>query len=202
MAAYDRTAGRLLENANVFGGTENLSSLSSAPVSRERLSEGGGEIAVLRIVGGHPSADRMMFALGVACDASIAVTKAGYADPDSTSSDYLFGAVTLGPALVWRTPVFGGRTEARLAVPALALADHEYGDLKEQHGGLDLRLVSPEAWRGLNAAISYTAAAGRRFGLTTMYRIGLVRFDDVQPVRAVSQSFTVGLLTRLGGAMP
>jgi hypothetical protein len=194
---YDRCIGSYALAASVEGGTVDLSSLSGPPVSTERLTEGDVELAIERAIGSTRSATRR-FAVGLALDADVAVTATGYADPDTTVSNYLLALGSLGPSVAWALPLLGGTAAMRLTTPVIALVDHPYSDIKDQNAGADFRLVSLSSFRGLSGTISYAPVQGQRFGLTSAYRLDLFRYDDVQPVRAVSQRLTIGLVTRFG----
>ena len=92
----------------------------------------------------------------------------------------------------------GSVVQFRLSTPVIGLVDHPYSDLKVPNAADDFRAASIGSLRGLTGTVSYAPIDSRRFGLMWTDRVALVRYDDVQPVRAVSQTLTVGLVTRLG----
>lgn len=194
---YQTRMGPLSVDALLDGGGQHLSSLAAQPASTERLVQGAFALALERPINATRSASDG-FAVGLAVDASVVVTTTGYTDPDATSSSYMLALATLGPSAAWTRAWSGSVVQFRLSTPVIGLVDHPYSDLKVPSAAVDFRAASIGSLRGLTGMVSYAPTDGRRFGLTWTYRVGLVRYDDVQPVRAVSQMLTVGLVTRLG----
>jgi hypothetical protein len=171
---------------------------SAAAAGSERITDGRITASLLRRFGGDSTGRG--FAAGVAVATDLAVTAHRYADPTRHVSDFLAGFAMIGPSVSWRQPIGGGAARAQISVPLVALADHPYSDLRSDYSPTSVRFAGPGTLRGLSGAVTYAPADRRRAGVVTAYRFSLLDYADVQPLRAVSQSLSVGVVVRFGGA--
>jgi hypothetical protein len=195
--AYERPLGAYWLQASLDGGTRSLLPLDITENSSEYLTEGALDLTVLRALRGT-SALTQGLAAGVQFSANGALNEHTYATPAPLHSDFLLASGTLGPAVAWQRAMWGGRFSANVAIPLVALVDHPYEDLRVQRAPVDLRFVTIESYRAVNGGLSYSNPVSRTLGLVYAYHIGLLRFDDEQPVHAVTQTISVGLERLLG----
>ncbi len=198
---YERSAARYTFVASLDGGTRSLLSLDGSNAAPDRLSEGELDLALMHAIGTALSGERSStraFAIGAELSALASMDEHAYIDPGAVHSAYLFAALSLGPAARWEHDFAGGRIAANLAIPLLALVDHPYSDIRAQSAPVDLRLVSLSSYRGLNGGLSFTNPLTQRLGVVCAYRVGVLHFDDEQPLHTVTQSLSIGIVRRIG----
>ena len=137
-------------------------------------------------------------ALGAAFGATATVTRHMYEDPDQSEQTFFLGDVTFGPTGRWRRRLGMGIVAATLTIPLLAWVQHPYADVRVANGLANLRYASPSQFRQAKGELSYIFRPEDRFGLTAAYRFGLLQIDDLQPLRSVSQSLSIAVVTRFG----
>lgn len=136
--------------------------------------------------------------LGAELRGSLFLTRHRYADPQRSMATFLVGTAAIGPAVSYHTSVAGGSGTIHLAIPMIGVVSHPYSGLKSDRRSLEFRSASLATLRSLSAGASFSAFESRRFGVRYEYALRLMRYDDVQPVRAVTQSMRVGVERRLG----
>lgn len=198
-AGYGRSIGRLAISASVRGGVASLGARAAASASTERTGEGEGALTVVRAFGDERHGAGAVGA-GVDVRAGLAFTEHRYAATGLPASHHAFGYGALGPAAAWRRALAGGTASGVLAAPLVALVDRPYSDLKAARPRVALRAAAPGEFRALHGGLAYAPATGRRVGLVGSWTFDVRRYDDVQPVRAVSQRVAVGVVARFGGA--
>ena len=186
--------------ASVEGGTRSLTPIDEADGSSERLTEGALDVALLRPV--SRAAAGGTFKAGIEFTASAAVNEQTYTAADGYHADFLLAAASLGPAAAWARALGGGQLSADIGVPLFAFVDHPFSDIRGEHAPLTFRFASVESYRGFRGGLSYTHAFSRTTGIVYAYRIDFLHFDDDQPVRAVTQSLSVGFVRRIGTITP
>ena len=190
---WSRFFARYSLGARLEGGTRSLAPLGGVESASERLSEGSLSVSLLRtLAGSHPTGE---FSAGARLDALASIVEHRYPTAELLTSDYLFAAATLGPAAAWDRDLAGGRLNATLGIPLVALVDHPFTDIRGESAPLAFRAVSVASYRGVNGGVSFTSSLTRTMGIVYAYRIGVVHYDDAQPVREVRQSISVGIVT-------
>ena len=191
--SFERSFGSLCVVASGRGGRKTLTPTTGSS-SLERLTDGEMSITALRAFRTEASAPRAL-AFGAELHGEVAVTNHAYSDPEGTVSTYRLGLLSLGPAVRWRQPLLGGTAVVQLASPVLSLVDHPY-----TAGTSDLRVqaASLGSLRGLQGLVSYELPPVHGLSLRATYRASGLWFDDVRPVRSLSQTLSIGIATRLG----
>jgi hypothetical protein len=190
--------GRTALEFSAVGGARALRSSSAGSLATEHVGQGQAELALLRSLLDERA--RYNVAVGGALTGNLALTEHAYADPSHRVADFVFGSSGIGPAASLRTRVGRGMFSTRLIIPVAAVVEHSYSVVNEHDAATDRRFVTLKDFRAATATVSYASNAQRRFALSYLYRIDLLRYDDVQPVRAMTQSFSVGIATRFGSA--
>jgi hypothetical protein len=200
VAHYRRTRGALSIIATLDGGTRDLAPHAPHEGTGERVTSGDLHVGVLRRLGdqANGSTPRPGISIGVDLAASVDVTAHHYADPNASISNFLIGAMTLGPAASWERPVAGGTAFAQVTAPIVGFVDHPYSDTRATEPRVNARLVTVQKFRGLTGAIVYAPAAQRRVGVEYAYRFRFLGYADLQPVHSASQALSVGIVTRFG----
>lgn len=200
VAHYRRTRGNLVVASSIDFGTRDLVPPARSDGPDERLTSGNVHVSVLRQLGDRASgaSSRSGIAVGVNVAATIDVTAHHYADPNASVSDFLIGAVTLGPAVSWERRVAGGTALVHVTAPLVGFVDHPYSDTRAAEARVNARFVTVREFRGLAGAIVYTPAVRRRVGIEYAYRFRLLGYADLQPIHSASQALSVGVVTRFG----
>ncbi len=152
-----------------------------------------------RLPGSSPQTGE--FAVGVQFAGTLTVARHLYANQDLVEQTFDFAIVTLAPAARWTRQLGTGALTASLAVPLLAWVDHPYADVRYANQFVDFHYASPAQLREANGALSYTFNPGSRYAVTAAYRVDAMEFDELQPVRRFTQSFSLAV-TRQFGALP
>jgi hypothetical protein len=191
--SIERSFGSVCVVTSGRGGRKTLTPTTGSS-SLERLTDGELSITALRAIRAEPSAPRAL-AFGAELHGELAVTNHAYTDPERTVSTYRVGLLSLGPAVRWRQPLFGGTAVMQLASPVVSLVDHPY-----TAGTSDLRVQAAtlSSLRGLQGLVSYELPPVRGLSLRATYRASGLWFDDVRPVRSLSQTLSIGIATSLG----
>lgn len=197
-ATYERARGALCFSTTGRGGVKTLNPTNGI-ASKERLIDAELGVAALRTVGASANGKRA-FALGAEMRGQLAVTSHYYTDPELSTSQFRFGVLSLGPAARWRESIRGGTAVVQLSSPLFSVVEHPYAAITDGRSGPRLDFTSVNALRGLQGSVSYEWAATRRMSILTRYQAGWMRYDDIRPVRSLTQSFSVGITTPLGGA--
>jgi hypothetical protein len=190
-ASLERSFGSLCVTAFGRGGHKTLTSTTGSSAT-ERFTDGEIAITALRSLNNNPEARRSL-SLGVEARAELGFTSHTYADHNM--STFRAGVASLGPALRWRQQIGGGSAVVQLATPLVGLTDHPYVPGRADP---NLKFASLGSLRGANGLVSYEFSPRERLGIIASYRISSMRFDNVRPVRSLTQTFTIGIATRLG----
>lgn len=196
-ATYERASGALCISTTGRGGMKTLMPANGV-ASRERLIDAELGVAALRTVSARENGTRAV-GLGLDLRAHYAFTNHRYADPEQSTSDFRIGTLTLGPAVRWRETIRGGNAVLQLSTPLVSVVDHPYTAVTADRMGPRLDFTSVNALRGLQGALSYEWRATRNMSILAKYQASWMRYDDVRPVRALTQSFGVGITMPLGG---
>jgi hypothetical protein len=195
--ALRRVTGPSAIELTLNGGLHSLRSSSSASRATERVGQGQLSVALLRTLGDHGEC-ACGIAIGAALSGNMMLTRHAYDDPTHRSADFLFGAVGVGPAASWRAPVAGGFFDARVNVPVASVVEHSYSVVNEHDAATNWRFAALNTLRSATTTLAFTSSARRRVGLTWLYRADVLRYDDVQPVRVLTQSLSMGVVARFG----
>ncbi|HVX38238.1 MAG TPA: hypothetical protein VHB25_01600 [Gemmatimonadaceae bacterium] len=185
-AALVRAHGRFCLTVDGEGGAKLLASRQGTSAT-ERLIEGDGGVGVL-----HTTSMRSL-SLGVEARGLLAVTDHTYGDPRHIVATYRIGALSLGPALRWERPLFRGHAVVQLSSPLIALVDHPYVAVWTTDPEPSFRLASLTQFRAGHAALSYEWSAWHGVASVASYRLTAVRYDDVHPLRSLSQDIVFGV---------
>ncbi|MEP6730349.1 MAG: hypothetical protein ABJE10_06915 [bacterium] len=197
LLGYARERGRTLLQLSLGGGLRTLASSTSAVASTERLTETELHAAALRHVDGRAgNADGL--SIGASFDANVTFTAHSYRDASQRVSEFVLGVATLGPVANWKRTIGSGALSAQLGVPIAGFVQHSYSPLNAQYALTNSRLVTIGALRGSSGALSYASFNSARFSPVYLYRFAVMRYDDVQQVRALTQSLSVGMVARFG----
>jgi hypothetical protein len=195
-ASLERTRGAYCFVVSGRGGAKTLRAVTPS-AARERLMDGDGSIALLRSFSRGES-PRRVFAFGAELRGTLAVTEHAYADLGRTVSEFRIGAMSLGPVVRWRERIGAGFAVAQLSAPAIAVVDHPYAALTVGRDAPSLRVVSVNDLRAGSLFVAYEPFAYRAVSLRFAYNATVLRYDDVRPVRSLTQNLTLGVVTRLG----
>jgi hypothetical protein len=149
-----------------------------------------------RLRGG--SARTGTFALGFEAATTVTLVRHLYPGQELSQQNFDFGLLTLAPVVRWKRRLFAGEIAASVAVPLLAAVDHPYADVRFASQFSELHFASLSRFHQANGAISYAAAIARRLDILAMYHLDVMQLDETERVHRVSQTLTVGLVTRLG----
>jgi len=138
------------------------------------------------------------FALGVQFGASVTVARHLYQSQEITEQTFDLATLTLAPALRWTRRLGAGVLTASVALPLVAWVDHPYSDVRFANQFVDFRFVPVTEFRQVDGVVAYDISPHTTYGFTIAYRVGAVELDDLQPVRRVSQTFTVAVVRRFG----
>jgi hypothetical protein len=197
---WSRTFAQYSVDATIEGGTRALSPLEGSESASERLTEGSLSVSLLRTLAGATA--RSDFRAGIRVDGLSSIVEHTYPTVELLRSDYLFAAASLGPAAAWGRTFAGGWLNATIGIPLVALVDHPFTDIRNQGAPLAFRAVSAASYRAVNGGVSFTSTVSRKVGIVYGYRIGVLHYDDEQPVRAVTQSVSVGVVRIVGSRRP
>jgi len=179
------SSGRVCMTLDAGGGTKLLSTREGTSAT-ERLAEGDAGFGVLRTT--------WMRSLSIGAEArgELAITDHAYTDPRHIVATYRIGALSFGPAARWQRRFGRGDAVVQLSAPVVALIDHPYFAVWSTDPQPTFRLASVGEYRAAHAAFSYSWTAWRGVASVLSYRVNGVRYDDVHPLRSLSQSLTVG----------
>jgi hypothetical protein len=149
-----------------------------------------------RLRGG--SARTGTFALGFELATTVTLVRHLYPGQELSQQNFDFGEITAAPIIRWKRRLFSGELGASVAVPLLAWVDHPYSDVRFASQFSEIHFAPLSRFRQATGAISYTIAATRRTHVVAAYHLDVMQLDETERVHRVSQSLTVGLVTRLG----
>jgi hypothetical protein len=166
------------------------------PAPAERVYSGGLTGTVLdRLVGSRSTAAVLA---GLSARGAWSTTEHRYADPTGRVADFVLANAAGGPTVVSERSIADGLARLEVSLPLLNLVDHPYSETRAGDRGPHFRLASPRTFRGFDGALRYASAPGRHVALVYAYRLSWLSYADVQPVSAVTQSLSVGVV--IGGA--
>jgi len=171
-------------------------------VGLERLHEGDAGVTLTRIVAGGRDENGGSLAIGAALRGAVEITDHSYVDPVEVTSEFRFDALSLGPAVQWREPLGSrfGAAVLEVSSAAVGLADHPYGAVWTHDASPELHVVSVGTLRTLTGSLSYSSAPWRGLRLTARYGVDGTRYDDVHPLRSLTQALSFGLVLPLDEA--
>jgi len=196
---YERERASLRFSAALEGGTRSLTPLDDNDGSTEQLTEARLELSLLRALRGSSEFARHT-AAGIQFVASSMLTDHAYASASVVRNDFVLAAASLGPTASWEHAIAGGHLTANIGIPLVALVDHPFSDVRDKPVPADFRFVSAASYRAMSGGISFSSALSSALGIVYSYRIRVMHFDDAQPVSAVTQSVSVGLVRRFAKA--
>lgn len=197
LVAYDVAYGRTSVGVSVDAAERHLAAISGQATPSERLDEANAQATVTHRW--ESPARHGAFSLGADMTTSLTVTHHTYSDPAKTASDFGLGLATLGPIVGWSQSVGRGAARVEVTTPLIGIIDHPYSDIRTNDGSVRaVRVANVGAIRGLSGAVTYAVSSHDRVGLVCTYRVRLLHFADVQPLRSVSQTLGVGVVTRWG----
>ena len=162
----------------------------------ERVMQGGLRAAAMRSV---RDTHAWTFSAGASGGLWGFGTEHRYPEPYASRAGFFAAFATVGPAVELRRAIGTGAAQLDLDAPLFGFSDRSYSETKSGQPLLDFRRVGPGELRALNGALTYTPAPLGRVGLVFAYRFSILNYRDAQPMRAVSQSFSIGLSRYFGG---
>jgi len=175
-------------------GTRTLVS-SGVQQSDERVTDG--EFELMALTAPASRALGMRVALGVALQTSAAVIAHRYIDPSARTMSYVFGTMTLGPAVLVEHALGDGSASAQLSVPVAGIVAQPYSAIWSERSPLDLCFATLNTLRSVSAVAAYKSANHHGVSMLYEYRVGVMHYEDVLPVRRLSQSVSAGFARRL-----
>ena len=161
----------------------------------ERVMQGGLRAGVMRNFGDSRG---WTFSAGASAGLWGAGTEHFYPEPFASRAGFYAAFVAAGPAASLRHPLFGGNAGLELDAPVFGFSDRSYSETKSDQPLWDIRRIGPQELRALNGALTYAPAPLGRLGLLVSYRFSVLDYRDAQPLRAASQSFSIGLSRYFG----
>lgn len=187
LAAWgEQSLGRYCLTLDAQGGRTTLTTRQGTSALEQVIGADGG-VALLRAIGGRT----VRLAAGLALRGDLTTTSHDYTDPEHLVAVYRFGTIALGPALRADARVLGGWATLELSSPAVAIVDHPYTPVWPSAGAA-LRLVSPTQLRGVHAALVVAPLSWHDVTPVIAFRANALRYDDVHPVRTLTQTLTLG----------
>jgi hypothetical protein len=195
---YDWTRGSRRWHFALSGSTSNLApstSLQQDVPSTEAFHSFGVEVGTdWRL--NHVASRIGSLAVGVEFASNVTIAQHLYAGQDLSEQSFDLATITLAPTVRWTKRAGPGEFRASLAVPLLAWVDHPYGDVRFATQFSEVHFVSPAQYRQATGGLTYAFHPERRYGATAAYRLSVFDLSDVEPVRRVSQSLTIGFVWR------
>jgi hypothetical protein len=181
------------------GGSATITPIASG--LHGQSEEGFGAYAIgagtdWRLRGGSPRIGE--FAVGVQFAGTVTVARHLYTNQDLFEQTFDFAILTLAPTARWTRQLGTGALSASVAVPLLAWVDHPYADVRYANQFVDFHYASPAQLREANGALSYTFNPQGRYAFSAVYRVDAMEFDELQPVRRFTQSFSIAMTRRFG----
>lgn len=162
--------------------------------ANERVLQGSVRVASMRSIGDTRA---WTFSAGVSGAAWGIDNQHQYADPEGSRAGFFAAFATIGPALAVRRAIAGGAAQFAIDAPLFGFSDRSYSVAADQ-SVFDLRRIGPREIGAWNGALTYAAPPVRDFGLVVAYRFSSLNYRDAQPLRTVSQSFSIGLARYFG----
>lgn len=136
---------------------------------------------------------------GIETRFSADITEHSFAVSSVAPTKYRFATFTLAPDVRASTVLSWGTLRARVTSPLLGWVDHPYSAVKSANDGYGACFATVRQLRRIDADIRYVSPA--RFGMRTVLglRAGAINYDDAQPVRAVTNSISAGVMLGRGG---
>jgi hypothetical protein len=174
-------------DASLRGGFSALRS----NVSDRRATLTDGALAVIMFPGVTPEREsRAAFGMS----AQLAASVVAHPHDGAATSAYGFGTLTVGPTLRLSRPVAGGRADVGLTTPLLGLVAQSYSTISAAKGlaGIHSEFATPASLRAGAATLSFVPRSSFRIE----YRVGAQHYVGAQPVRALTQSLSIGVQWR------
>jgi hypothetical protein len=187
---YASLGGKAAILVSLRGGTRALSA-SGAQRSGEQLTDGELHVSVFPVRGTSALGTRVM--LGIDLQASAAVISHHYMDPEERTMSYVFGTMTLGPAIMLEHSLGAGTATVQLAVPVVGVVAQPYSAVWSSRPPLDLHVATLGSLRSAAAAVAYRSPARYGVALLSEYRLSVMRYEHVLPVRGLSHSVAIGV---------
>lgn len=136
--------------------------------------------------------------IGVEADAAITLVRHAFAGQGTSHQSFDLGVATIGPTARWSRRTRSGEFAASLGVPLVALIDHPYADVRLAAQVSRLRIESLSRVRQADGGLSYELALGGGTGVVAQYGLSVFVLDDLEPIRRVSQSLSLGFTRQFG----
>ncbi len=134
--------------------------------------------------------------VGVEFATNVTIAQHLYSGQDLSEQSFDMGTITLAPTVRW-TKRFGfGDFGASLSVPLLAWVDHPYADVRFATQFSEIHFASLAQYRQASGALTYAFRPESKYGAIAAYRLSVFDLSDIEPVRRVSQSFSIGVVRR------
>lgn len=187
---YASLGGKATLLVSLRGGTRALTA-SGAQRSGERLTDGDLHVSVFPTHGTSAFGTRVM--LGIDLQSTAAVIAHRYMDPDERTMSYVFGTMTLGPAMLLEHPLGDGSATVQLSVPVVGAVAQPYSAVWTNRPPLDLHFATLASLRSASAAVAYRSPVHYGVALLYEYRVSVMRYEDVLAVRGLSHSVAIGI---------
>lgn len=196
LARYESMHGRWLLTTTASATRSTYSAQTGAPTDASEWALAGRlETSVVRqaaiVAGGR-------LGLGLSAAGSGDFLEHRYADVMDTHASFITGFATLGVRSTWMRDVATGRVLVSVDAPFAGLVYQPYADSRAEHAGPRFRGVSASQLHAADAALRYDFTVRGATGLFSEYRVRTFGLRDVEPIRSIDQSISIGISTRFG----
>jgi hypothetical protein len=136
--------------------------------------------------------------LGLDLDSRGEVLEHRYADVAATLSSFISAFATLGPTATVSRPVAGGELSATAVVPVVGLAHQPYANMRQEREAVSLRTMGLSALHGGSLGVRYETSATARMGAIAEYRLRTFDYSGGWRTRSLTNSTSIGIVTRFG----
>lgn len=173
--------------------------LSAGTPANERSYDGRLGLSLVREL--SPSRSNGL-GVGLFADVQGGLLKHYYADPSGAISDYVHAVASIGPEVTWRQGIGDGLARFEVGTPLIGLVHRPYSDTRSVRPSPSVDFASLSSLRGVNAGVSYESSLGKRFGVIAAYRLRGLDLTGPSSYRNISNTFSIGVVTRFGRVKP
>jgi hypothetical protein len=121
-----------------------------------------------------------------------------YGDQSSTTSTFISAFGTAGPAVSLSMPLGGGTLSGLASIPLGGLVYQPYANARQEREPIRLTTAGPTSLRGLDFGLRYESSASRTFGIVAEYRFRGFDYTGGWHARSITNTTSIGIVTRFG----
>ena len=176
---------------------------TSATQSHEQFASAEFSLHAMRTVAGGSAAGEgehgsFRVHAGLEFRTSVDATNYNFSLSNVPNATYRFVTVSAGPMLHVSKLLSWGEMSVQLRAPVASYVDHPYSEVKSAYSDVHFAFASPSKLRSATATVAYVTHNPQRVRFRVTATAGALTYTDAQPVRAVSNSVSVGLVLRTG----